>query len=106
MQFLESWCLVSEDGVELLVRPSSDFGLSPECVPGGRHDSRGRLMAGEKHGDRFIRGRVSVIASPVSGSRASMRRDSRSFGQSVSRIARRLAISAAIEPCTRSRASK
>ena len=54
MQFLESWCMVCEEGVELLVQPRSDFGVGPECVPGRRHGSRGRLMAGEKHGDRFI----------------------------------------------------
>lgn len=54
MQFLQSWCMASEDGVELLVQPRSDFGVRPECVPGRRHGSRGRLMAGEEHGDRFI----------------------------------------------------
>ena len=54
LQFLESWCMVSEDRVELLVQPRSDFWVRPDCVPGRRHGSRGRLMAGEEHGDRFI----------------------------------------------------
>ena len=105
MQFLESWCMVSEEESSF-VQPRSDFGVRPEYVPGRRHGSRGRLMAGEEHGDRFIPQQGFGHGLAVSGSRASMRRDSRSFGQSVSWIARRSAISAAIEPCTRSRASK
>ena len=40
MQFLQSWCMVSEDGVELFVQPRSDFGVRPEYVPGRRHGSR------------------------------------------------------------------
>ena len=64
MQFLQSWCMVSEDGVELLVQPRSDG-----CVPSTyQAAAMVRAVVSWPAKNMVIdssRSRVSVMASPV-----------------------------------------